>query len=49
MLVSNEQMDLLQIPVSDVEKWVAEWNVSPEQKCSVLKGIVDACAKAGLL
>jgi translation initiation factor 3 subunit M len=49
MMVADEQMDLLQIPVSDVEKWVAEWTISPEQKSSVLKGIVDAYAIAGLL
>lgn len=43
---SNENLDVLDLPASDVEKWLSEWEVSEAVKASFLKSITDAYTKA---
>ncbi|KAF5363986.1 hypothetical protein D9756_000250 [Leucocoprinus leucothites] len=43
---SNDQLDTLQLQRPTVEKWLTEWQISPEEKSSFLKSIVDAFASA---
>lgn len=44
---SNEHLDVLELPASDVEKWLSEWEVSEAAKASLLKSITDMYTKAG--
>ncbi|KAA1473359.1 hypothetical protein DENSPDRAFT_802463 [Dentipellis sp. KUC8613] len=44
---ANDELDVLQLSQSDVEKWLQEWNISPSEKTAFLKALVDAFAKAG--
>jgi translation initiation factor 3 subunit M len=43
---SKDELDVLELTKSDVEKWLSEWEVSEEDKASFLKSIVDAYIKA---
>jgi translation initiation factor 3 subunit M len=43
----NHELEVLGLSKIDVEKWLKEWQVSPEEKSAFLKSIVDAFAKAG--
>ncbi|KAI0722590.1 PCI-domain-containing protein [Earliella scabrosa] len=43
----NDELDTLGLSQSDVEKWLSEWEVSPEEKSDFLKLLVDAFQKAG--
>ena len=43
----NDELDTLGLSQSDVEKWLSEWDVSPEEKSAFLKLLVDAFQKAG--
>ena len=43
---SKDELDVLELTKSDVEKWLSEWEVSEEEKASFLKSIVDAYVKA---
>lgn len=43
---SKDELDVLELTKSDVEKWLSEWEVSEEEKASFLKSIVDAYIKA---
>ncbi|KDQ64446.1 hypothetical protein JAAARDRAFT_28075 [Jaapia argillacea MUCL 33604] len=47
--VSHDELDVLHISRSDVEKWTSEWDITPEEKSKFLKSIADAFAKAGQL
>jgi translation initiation factor 3 subunit M len=43
---SKDDLDVLELTKSDVEKWLSEWEISPEEKSAFLKSIVDAYVKA---
>jgi translation initiation factor 3 subunit M len=43
----NHELEVLGLSRTDVERWLKEWQVSPEQKSAFLKSIADAFAKAG--
>jgi translation initiation factor 3 subunit M len=43
---SNHELEVLELSRADVEKWLKEWRISPEQKSTFLKSIVDAFAEA---
>ncbi|KAF7981704.1 hypothetical protein HWV62_32280 [Athelia sp. TMB] len=43
---ANDQLDLLGLSLEDVEKWLGEWAVTPEEKSAFLKSIVDAYDKS---
>jgi translation initiation factor 3 subunit M len=43
---SNESLDALELRISDVEKWLSEWEISETAKASFLKSITDAYTKA---
>jgi len=43
---SKDELDVLELTKSDVEKWLSEWEISEEEKASFLKSIVDAYIKA---
>ncbi|THV08227.1 PCI-domain-containing protein [Dendrothele bispora CBS 962.96] len=45
--VSRDEIDTLSLNRADVEKWLKEWEISPEDKSAFLKNIVDAYAKLG--
>ncbi|KAF7332451.1 Eukaryotic translation initiation factor 3 subunit M [Mycena kentingensis (nom. inval.)] len=47
LAIANEELDALQLTRTDVEKWLREWDVSPEHKSAFLKTIADAYAKFG--
>ncbi|KAF5393126.1 hypothetical protein D9757_001224 [Collybiopsis confluens] len=44
--VANDSIDILHLNPSDVNKWLNEWDISPEQKSAFLKSIVDAYTKS---
>jgi translation initiation factor 3 subunit M len=43
---SNNELEVLGLSRTDVEKWLKEWQISSERKSAFLKSIVDAFAKA---
>ena len=44
---ANDEIDVLGLSQSEVEKWLSEWEVSPEEKSTFLKLLVDVFHKAG--
>ncbi|KAK1223316.1 hypothetical protein PQX77_013793 [Marasmius sp. AFHP31] len=46
---SNDQIDVLQLSRADVNTWLAEWDVSQEEKSAFTKSIADAYAKSDQL
>lgn len=42
---SNENLNALGLQISDVEKWLSEWEISDATKASFLKSITDAYTK----
>ncbi|EPQ59896.1 hypothetical protein GLOTRDRAFT_23467, partial [Gloeophyllum trabeum ATCC 11539] len=44
---TNDELEVLQISRADVEKWMQEWDVTPEEKSQFLKSISDAFSKSG--
>ena len=40
------ELSVLQLSRTDVEKWISEWDVTPEKKSQFLKAIVDAFVQA---
>ncbi|KAI9064881.1 PCI-domain-containing protein [Trametes sanguinea] len=44
---SNDDLELLGISQTEVDKWLSEWEISPEEKSGFLKLLVHAFAKAG--
>lgn len=46
---ANDDLELLQLSRDGVEKWLTEWDISPEEKSEFLKSIVDAYVKSGQL
>ncbi|KAI0758225.1 PCI-domain-containing protein [Fomes fomentarius] len=43
---TNDELDLLGITQSEVDKWLTEWDISPEEKSAYLKLLVDVYQKA---
>ncbi|KXN92352.1 Eukaryotic translation initiation factor 3 subunit M [Leucoagaricus sp. SymC.cos] len=44
---ANDQLETLQLQRPTVEKWLTEWQISPEEKSRFLKSLVDAFTTAG--
>ncbi|KAH9942573.1 PCI-domain-containing protein [Amylocystis lapponica] len=44
---ANDELNLIGFSRADVEKWLAEWDVSPEAKSNFLKLIADSYVKSG--
>ncbi|KAI9000684.1 PCI-domain-containing protein [Trametes punicea] len=44
---AHDELELLGISQTEVDKWLSEWEVSPEEKSGFLKLLVHAFAKAG--
>ncbi|KIJ13258.1 hypothetical protein PAXINDRAFT_136201 [Paxillus involutus ATCC 200175] len=44
---ANNELELLALSKSDVERWLKEWEVSDEEKSQFLKTIVDTLTQAG--
>jgi hypothetical protein len=44
---SNDELHVLQVSRSDVEKWLKEWDITPTEKSAFLKTLVDTFSKAG--
>ncbi|KAJ7129261.1 PCI domain-containing protein [Mycena epipterygia] len=49
LAAANEEVDALQLARVDVEKWLREWDISPEEKSTFLKTIAEAYEKSGQL
>ena len=43
---ANDDIDVLGLSQSEVDKWLSEWEVTPEEKSSFVKLIVDAYKKS---
>ncbi|KAH9983835.1 PCI-domain-containing protein [Russula vinacea] len=43
---SNDELHVLQVSRSDVEKWLKEWDITPSEKSAFLKTLVDVFSKA---
>lgn len=43
---SSDQLDTLQLQRPTVEKWLTEWKISPEDKSTFLKSLVDTFTSA---
>lgn len=46
LATKNDQLEFLQLQRPTVEKWLAEWQISPEEKSRFLKSLVDAFTAA---
>ncbi|PPQ68277.1 hypothetical protein CVT26_006193 [Gymnopilus dilepis] len=46
LATSRDELDVLELSKSNVEKWLSEWDITEEEKASFLKSIVDAYSKA---
>jgi len=44
---TNDELHVLQVSRTDVEKWMKEWEVTPSEKSTFLERLVDVCSKAG--
>ncbi|KAF4619222.1 hypothetical protein D9613_004977 [Agrocybe pediades] len=47
--ISKDDLDVLELTKSDVEKWLSEWQITAEEKSAFLKSIVDGFTKADQL
>ncbi|KAJ4479179.1 hypothetical protein J3R30DRAFT_3475092 [Lentinula aciculospora] len=47
--VADDSINALRLSRSDVEKWLDEWDISPEDRSAFLKSIVDAYARLNQL
>ncbi|GJJ07235.1 hypothetical protein Clacol_001435 [Clathrus columnatus] len=43
----NEELEVLQLKVSDLERWLDEWDISVDERSEFIKSISDAYAKVG--
>lgn len=43
----NDELDNLRLTSTDVERWLTEWDASPEEKNEFLKSVADAFASSG--
>lgn len=46
LATANGELEVLQLSRADVEKWLSEWEITPDEKSAFLKRIVDAYQKA---
>ena len=46
---ANDELDVLQLSRADVENWLTEWDISPDEKSEFLERIVDAHLRSGQL
>lgn len=46
---AHDDIDVLELKKENVEKWISEWDISPDEKAIFLKSIVDAYAKVDQL
>ncbi|KAH8094944.1 PCI-domain-containing protein [Cristinia sonorae] len=44
---THDELNYLALSTGGVEKWLSEWEISPEEKSSFLKTLVEAYSKAG--
>lgn len=44
---ANDELETLQLTRLDVEKWMNEWEISPDEKSTFLKHLVDVHEKSG--
>jgi len=45
--MSNKELDIIQVNKSTVERWLLEWDVTPDEKTSLLKSLATAFEEAG--
>ena len=43
---ANDELEQLQLSEAEVERWLTEWDVSPEEKSAYLKTLVDVFAES---
>lgn len=43
----NEELDVIPLAKIDADKWLEEWDISPEEKGEFCQTVYDACIKAG--
>jgi translation initiation factor 3 subunit M len=46
LATANNELEVLQLSRGDVEKWLSEWDITPDEKSAFLKRIVIAYQKA---
>ena len=44
---ANDELNILNVSRSDVEKWLAEWDISNEDKAAFAKRFADAYTHCG--
>jgi hypothetical protein len=49
LATANDELEVLQLSRGDVEKWLTEWDITPDEKSAFLKRIVGAYQKADQL
>jgi translation initiation factor 3 subunit M len=42
LATAKDELDVLQLSRTDVEKWLSEWDISSDEKSAFLKRIVEA-------
>ena len=47
LAAANDELDILNLSRSDVEKWLSEWDISDTDKASFAKRIADAYTQTG--
>lgn len=45
LATANEEVEILQLKVSEVERWIDEWDISAVEQSEFIKSISDAYAK----
>ena len=43
---ANDELEQLQFSEAEVERWLSEWAISPEEKSAYLKTLVDVFEQA---
>jgi translation initiation factor 3 subunit M len=46
---AKDELHVLQLSTTEVEKWLSEWDVTPVEKSDFLKTLADTLEKAGQL
>jgi translation initiation factor 3 subunit M len=47
LATENEELDVLQLKPSDIEKWLDEWDINDHEKSDFIKSVSDAFIKLG--
>ena len=47
LATENGELEVLQLKLSDLEKWLDEWDISSDEKSEFIKCISDAFARVG--